>query len=448
VLDNLAVNGVRTTVLDSTEMPPESQPDYTPDAVTQVPSGVGRDVRVLLADDSLSKVLGGSGAAAGSSPAETQQWFLAETAMIAAEAPGLARSVVVAPPRRWDPSASLAAGLLNDTASVPWMQPEYLNSLTRAAAPASVPRTPLPDSRTNPAELSSGYLSQIKPVDASIQRFSSILSRPDPLQEEAVARMESSAWRGRNEAAGRYLTGQVGRYVADQEAKVRIINSSGVTLSGARGNVPVSIHNGLPQGTAVTVRLEAAAAATRTVPAAKRLTIGNSTGPFVQTVTIRAGESQTVRLPVHAQSPGLTEVDLRLLAPDGRPLSSRPTVLKVQSTPLGLVAEVITGVAVGVLVLTSIVRVIRRGLREGRPRPSPPPGQASPDSAGSPGGEPLAEPGPAGSGISPVHGAGTVVTEDGRTENQQNQHGQPTQHYPEEPDELADAGPRAQPDTP
>ena len=369
MLDNLAVNGVRTTVLAASAMPPVNQTSYTPDAVTRVATGVGSDVRVLLADDNLSTVLGGSGAAAGSSPAQTEQWFLAETAMIAAEAPGLSRSVVVAPPRHWDPSAALAAGLLSDTATAPWLQPEYLGSLTAAPPPAAVTRTPLPGSQRSPDELSSGYLSAIKPIDASVQRFASVLSRPNPLYPQAIARTESWAWRGRGQAAGRSVTGQVGRYLANEEAKVRVINSPGVTLSGARGKVPVSIHNGLPRGTDVTVKLDAEAAANPTVPAAKRLTLGNGTGRFVQTVTVTAGGSQTIKVPVHPRSPGTTQVYLRLLTPDGKPLSARPTVLKVQSTPLGLVAEVITGVAIAVMVLTSIIRVVRRGLREGRPPP-------------------------------------------------------------------------------
>jgi Family of unknown function (DUF6049) len=522
VLDNLAVNRVQTAVLDSNEMPPLNPVDYTPDAVTRVPTGVGSDVRVLLSDDALTKALGGSGAAAGSTPAQTEQWFLAETAMIAAEAPGLSRSVVVAPPQRWSPSGALAAGLLSDTASAPWLQPTYLDKLT-AAAPASVTRTSLPPSQVSPAELSRGYLAGIKPIDASIQRFNSLLSRPDTLQG-AVARAESSAWRGNGQAAGQDLTGQVGRYVADQENKIHIISSRGVTLSGARGNVPVSITNQLPRGYTATVRLKAAAAATPTVPAARRLTIGHNGGAYVQTVTIRPGESTTIRLPVHAYSPGLTQVDLWLLTPNGTPLSAQPTVLKVQSAHLGLAAEVITGAAVGVLVITTIIRVIRRGLREGRPAP---PGRPKDGPQDGPAGEPEAagdpRPGPAGEtaegaaqtgyppaaaadtspagtppggdpspgtpgedsadgaynadgthgthGADGTHGthgtsrgafpprdvsdqygfftghgggqeAGTVMTEDGRP---------PSQHppqYPEEPDEFADARPRAWPDTP
>ena len=399
VLDNLAVNGVHTAVLDGNEMP--YQADYTPDAVTKVATGVGSDVRVLLSDSTLTGVLGGSGAAAGSSPAQTEQWFLAETAMIVAEAPGLGRSVVVAPPQRWNPSETLAARLLSETSSAPWLQPEYLNNLTEAPPPASVTRSPLPPSQVSPGELSSGYLAAIKPIDASVQRFNSILSRPDPAYAEAVSRAESSAWQGGGQDAGTDLISQVGRYVADEEAKVRVLNSPGVTLSGGRGNVPVSIVNQLPRGSTATVKLEAAPAANRTVPAAKRLTIGNSPGPYVTTVTIRPGESFTVRLPVHAQSPGLTDVDLRLLTPSGAPLSNATTVLKVQSTPLGLVAEVITGVAVGVLVLTSIVRVIRRGLREGRPS-APGLAQDGPP----PGGSPQDEPSPSGlAGAGPAHAA-------------------------------------------
>ena len=53
--------------------------------------------------------------------------------MIAAERPALARSIVVAPPRHWDPPAAWPANLLADTVSAPWLRPV---SLPRLAAPA------------------------------------------------------------------------------------------------------------------------------------------------------------------------------------------------------------------------------------------------------------------------------------------------------------------------
>jgi hypothetical protein len=91
---------------------------YTPDAVTEVHTGVGVPVRVLLADHTITSLLAETPAGPGAATAVSQR-FLAETAMIAAEAPSLPRSIVVAPPRRWNPGSALAAQLLRDTVSAP-----------------------------------------------------------------------------------------------------------------------------------------------------------------------------------------------------------------------------------------------------------------------------------------------------------------------------------------
>ncbi len=101
VLANLAVNGISTVVLNSNEMPAPSGTFIPDDAVASTPTATGTTMKVLLADSTITSVLGSATSAPGSSFAVSQR-FLAETAMIAAESPNLARSVVVAPPREWD----------------------------------------------------------------------------------------------------------------------------------------------------------------------------------------------------------------------------------------------------------------------------------------------------------------------------------------------------------
>ena len=128
VLNSLAVSGIDAVVLDSTTMPPVPSQDFTPSAVTTTPSALGRRMHVALADDTITQILGT--ADHGTAPAGTSfavaQRFLAETAMIAAEAPALARSVVVAPPRDWDPPPGLAGQLLAGTVTAPWLRPVSL----------------------------------------------------------------------------------------------------------------------------------------------------------------------------------------------------------------------------------------------------------------------------------------------------------------------------------
>ncbi len=360
---------IRTVVLDSTMMPP-TNPSlyYTPDAVAEVHTGIGTTVRVLLADHDLTTVLAGNSGTASSAAADsgtaTSQRFLAETAMIAAQAPNLRRAVVVAPPQRWNPGRALASTLLSDTVSAPWLRPAYLDGLAPATTPQDVPapdRASLPPNRAG-SGLTPQYLRRVQDLGEDAQIVESMLSRPTTAYRYAIARLESSAWRGSGQARAFGLLGQAEGYVESQQRMVAIIQSSEVTLGGSRGSVPVSIDNKLPE--AIQVRLQATVPATRAVPASARLTIGSG---HAQLISIGPGQKQTVRLQVHAHSAGVTEIRLRLLTPQGAPLAGSNRTLKVRATAFGTLALVIVAVALGVLVITFVARVLRRGLREGRP---------------------------------------------------------------------------------
>jgi Family of unknown function (DUF6049) len=364
-LGGSAQGGIQTVVLDSSMMRPNN-PDvyYTPDAVTQVQTGVGKTVEVLLSDHTITSVLAGASSSPGSATAVSQR-FLAETAMIAAEAPNLPRSIVVAPPRRWNPGSALASQLLRDTVSAPWLVPQNLSNLKPAKTPAGVPAAdlaPLPPNQVSPAELSPSYLAGVRAAGADAQLLGDILNPPVSVYPLAIARLESSAWRGSGQAGGTSLLNQTRAYLDSLVQMVAIIPSSEVTLGGNRGTVPVSIANRLPRP--VRVRLQATVPATREVPAAGRLTVKATEG---QVITLGPGQKDTVRLQVQAQAVGVNEVQLRLLTPQYTPIPFSDRNLRVRSTAFGALALVIIAVALGVLVLTSVARIIRRGIREGRP---------------------------------------------------------------------------------
>ncbi len=116
VLTSLANDGgISTLVLSSGELP-SSTPGYD-NALGRTTSGIGTSVAVLLADSGITSLLGrASATATQSGQFALIQDFLAQTAMISSEAPGLARSLVIAPPAGWDPSPGEAAALLSLTA--------------------------------------------------------------------------------------------------------------------------------------------------------------------------------------------------------------------------------------------------------------------------------------------------------------------------------------------
>jgi hypothetical protein len=355
MLENLAaVNGIRTVVLSSSAMPPLSQPNYTPSAVTSTPDGEGGDMRVLLSDATLTQVLGSVSARSdprGATFAANQR-FLAETAMIAAQAPGLRRAIVVAPPRDWDPPAGFASGLLNDTISAPWLSPVSAGSLAADKnATGQVERQAPSD--VGSQVLKHALLHRVKAIDADVQQVKSMQVRPNPQLNRAIAGIESSAWRG-SEAGrkqARSMLRGVAAYISRQENGVSIIGPGRVTLGGLKGAVPVSIDNRLDYPVRVRVRWTVKQKADGGFIVRSRLGV----------ITVPANIVVTRKLKVQAAAIGSTTINLRLLTPAGGPLPGRAVTMTVQATHFGTLALIVLAAALGVFMITSATRGIRRG---------------------------------------------------------------------------------------
>jgi hypothetical protein len=402
VLANLAAaEHIGTVVLDSSEMPPVNS--FEDDAVTSIPVA-GTTMTVLLADHVLTGVLQAGDTTSGVLPPGTQfavsQRFLAETAMIAAEAPDSDRSIVVRPPDDWSPSAALAGQLLTETADAPWLSPTPLGDLARTSdIGRSIARQPPPSGKPGPAELSRGYLDQVSAVGTQLSAYQAMLYHPatsyDQSLDQALAAAESSAWRGTGMSQGLALADSLSRYLSGQEGKVKIIASGQVSMAGASGAVPVSIQNGLPEAVQVKLNVRVVNSPGRT----SQLAIGHFQNPVV----IPPQQSPTVRLPVNSAPQGSTVIQLSLASADGTPLPNTAKSLTVLSTRYGRAILFLIGAAIGVMILTSVFRGVRRWLH------------AETDVAGENAGLP-----------------GTVVT--GTTS---------ARHPTEAPDDLADARRRA-----
>ena len=354
-------------ILDSTMMPPAVDNGITPTAVTTTPDGVYGQMHVLLADNDIEQVLSAPaaslpGIAPGTKPSPAaaafarEQWFLAQTAMIASEAPHTARAVVVAPPRRWDPGAALAGSLLDETVHTPWLRPASLSGLVAAPPPAGqVRRDGPPKYQVSRSELRAPLLRQVQQLNDQIGLLESILVQSGPRYlSTAVAAIESSAWRGQpsGRRTARQLLRKVSAFVAVQQHQVRIIDPLRVTLGGKSGEVPVSIRNTL--GQAVRVRLQVS------VPSTGRIVIGNPD----KLITVPGGQQKTIKIPVKAAAAGSTTLTLWLTNPGGRPLPRSTARVTVEATHFGTMAIVIIGIALAVFVITAIGRAIRRGIRQ------------------------------------------------------------------------------------
>jgi hypothetical protein len=374
VLEELAAQQrVQVMIMDSKMMPPATPVSYTPTAVTTTPNRLGGQMQVLLSDHEITRILSlrrGQIPGVSSGPARTpasmrdqirqaaafgkEQWLLAETAMIAAESAGAPRALVAAPPRRWNPSMSLADALLNETATAPWLRPATLASMVAAGpAPGSPRRQPPPLHLVTRGELTGSLLRQVRDrLVAQVHLLDSILTaRGRGYLSTAVDAVESSAWRGgkRVQRQAAQLLRHELSFVQGKLAQVRITVSSRVTLGGKAGDVPVSVRNNLPQ--AVTVQVKAK------VSADDQVTIA----PYKRLVKVPARSQIIVRIPVRAAAAGSKTLTLWLATPEGAALPGHPTSLTVTATHFGTLAIVIISVALVVFVLSAAARAIRRG---------------------------------------------------------------------------------------
>jgi hypothetical protein len=312
-------------------------------------NGIGRYVNVLLADDSLTTLLGSAGTGPGSAFATAQQ-FLAETALLAQQNPS--GPIIVAPPQRWQPPPGLASALLSDTALAPWLTPATLTSLTGSA---HLPTVQLPASA--PA-LSPLEQQQFSALDADVSRQLALRAgpNPNPNLSLAVSTVESSAYSGRFRETALGMAEALASRMAGQEQQVHIIADNRITLGGTRGSVPVSIDNQLPFPVRVSLQLSYSQADGVKVSASP---------PGLRTVPAHTAE--TIRLRITAAQTGSTTVTMTLLNQANQPLASPQVRTTVQTTQVGLLGMIIFGAALGVFLLASAARAIRRGRSSRRP---------------------------------------------------------------------------------
>ena len=368
LLTNLAaIEHVGTVVLNSSQMPPvNADAVFRPDDAVASLRVAGLPMNVLLSDNTLTGVLRAGNTSSGTLAKNTEfavrQRFLAETAMIAAEAPDSRRTIVVAPPGGWSPSEALASDLLGETTTTPWLTPTPLTSLSSAAdTERAVPRHSPPDRKASPGELSRDYLSAVRVVGDRLGVYQSMLYRPAAAYtrslDEALLATQSAAWRGGGQPRGAALTRGLNAYLTSAENKVKIISSAQVPMGGASGLVPVTIENGLHQA----IRVRVVATVVNTPGRTSQLTIGH----FQDVVTIPPqSPSSPVRLPVSSAPQGSTQISLSLTSANGTPLPFTEKSLTVQSTRYGRAILFLIGAAIGVFVLTSLYRAVRRRLRD------------------------------------------------------------------------------------
>lgn len=339
--------GAKTVVLSSASLVFDREPTYTPTGRARV-DAEGAPLEVLVADQGLSDALAGDLSVPGS-PAMAMQRFLAETALITLERPNQARTILVAPPRRWAPPAGWSGTLLDTVDRTPWVRTVSLSALSKTHVPAAYAGARLTYApAAADAELSSAQVARMTQASTAATEVIRLLARPGPLETDYLGALFgsiSTAWRD-NRVAGRDYAGQVVDRINGDMGEVRILGRTLVTLSSTRGTIPLTVENALEQSIKVRPVLRPLVGS--------RLTVTN---PGL--ITIGAGRKQTFQVPAEASANGITQVEVQLLDATGQPFGPA-TQLRVNVTSFGKVGLIVLIAAGSVLFGTAIVRNVRR----------------------------------------------------------------------------------------
>jgi hypothetical protein len=349
-----------TVVLDGRALPPRTDLNFTPSGRGDLASRSG-PLAGVLADPGLADLLRNR----GGDPLLAAQRLLAETAMITSELPasGTDRTIVLMPPRRWDPDPAYLDRLSDVASQAPWMARVSLRQLAAREAP-DVDRAGLryPAGQRR-QELPETYLTALSAMHTNIDVFAAVLSDPEqlvPQMRRAVMLLESSWWRRREERVNRLDRER--SYVVDTRNLVKI-QPANFTFSSRSGTIPLTIANGLDQEVVLDVRLE---------PQTPRIRLSD-----IEPQVIAAQTKVQIEVPATAVAGGPVAVEATLRTPGGA-LYGQPQQLRITITQYGTVALYITVAAAAVLVVTAAVRVVRR-LRGARGGGSPSGGTPSDD---------------------------------------------------------------------
>lgn len=321
-----------------------------PNATTALQTHLGPK-KALLYDQTVTQVLN-DGSRSASRALMSEQRFLAETAMIAAEAPSVQRTVVVAPDRLWDPANGLAKNLLTYTKAASWMREAPLRSI-ESAQPQDRAFHGYSDDYEK-FELGDVHLDQTRAIAKRAATFHAVMTGPAKISyERAVLRLESVSWRtsqGRAKRARKELEDEL----RSDMHRVRVVppKNRRVLMGGSSGKLPVLVENTL-HDQSVKVRLVVTSENTA------KLKLGELE-PDDAVIELGPGERAQRWIPAQAAGNGNFGVRLDLQIPDagGRTYGDGETIT-VTTTGYGRLALLITGGGLAVLFVGVGVRAIR-----------------------------------------------------------------------------------------
>jgi hypothetical protein len=280
----------------------------------------GATVEAVVPDEGLQSHLTRPG-----DPVLRAHHLLADLAVLAYDAPGLRRGVVIQPPADWSPSPDLLAAALDGLARSSVTEPVTLEELFRevpvvSSGGAGLVRD-LEASPADPLDLAPGRVRELRRDMASLgavtQRGSEAL--PGLAERLLLVAQDRSLDRARRQA---YLDGA--RRILDERLRtVTILSQGNLRLTSREATIPLTLVNNVDAELRVSLRLRS-----------EKLDFvgseGSTTGSTTLPLTLAPGNNPVV-VRVEARTSGDFPLFVSVLSPDGE-LSLVTTRLTVRST--------------------------------------------------------------------------------------------------------------------
>jgi len=308
-----------------------------------------------VTDPELARLLDGE-----ESPALRAARFLAGVSLVALEAPGEPRGVVVVTPEEWDPPAALLDAVLRGLKDNPAVIPATVDQYFATVSPEvnGGGRTAMRElAAFRPAD--PGDADTLQSVRRQLEAFAGVVEpNSDWLEtaDQTILLSRATALqaddRGDRKSPAEYLRG-ADRLLENIMSKVRGPRGQRVTLTSRRASIPITLLNSTGRPLQVRVRLESDQL--RFLDGAERF------------VTL-ASENTTDRFRVESRTTGAFPLEITVTSPDGL-LSIDTSELTIRSTVVSGVGAVLTAGA-GLFLLVWWGNDLRRSRhrRNGRAR--------------------------------------------------------------------------------
>ncbi len=367
----------------------------------QAPRRTASGIPLLAWDDELTRLA--TQTTAASDGVTTAQRFLAETATVLAESPGVARSLLVALPRSADPDPTALATLLRTVAQTPWVQTVPTGDLLQQAATQDPVAGTSAGTWTGAGDpqVDAARLARIEEERRTVGEVASVLGPNGAAyraqQTSMLDQLVSTRWR-QDPAQLAALDRSVAAAAASATSGISVVEQTTNFLADA-GTLQITVVNGLDipiEG----VRLVL-------TPTNPRLRIVDQAAP----VTVGAGSRAVVGVKAEALAAGLVPVTATLTTADGTPIGA-PATITVRANPPGYSFYIVGGAVIAIILLLGIVRTLRRPGRRAATTDAETPPETQPEEeldeqpGEQPGAEPGAEPEPAGGGAVAAPSAG------------------------------------------